>query len=105
MFDCRIGWQLLHALPAFPPSLAVTGACQPCRRRDDLRLPASELDCCGGLRPSLRWVRPRSDVERRQKNGPDEPVVRDVAPLRVMHVHGMTSEQGFKQQPLELALA
>jgi hypothetical protein len=25
----------------------------------------------------------------------DEPAVRDVAPLRVMHVHGMTSEQGF----------
>jgi hypothetical protein len=35
----------------------------------------------------------------------DVPAVRDVAPLRVMHVHGMTSEQGFKMLPLLLALA
>jgi len=44
-------------------------------------------------------VWPRSDIDRRQGNGTDEPVVRDVAPLRVMHVHGMTSEQGFKMLP------
>jgi hypothetical protein len=49
-------------------------------------------------------VRPRSDGDRRQENETELPVVRDVAPLRVMHVHGMTSEQGFKMLPLLLAL-
>ena len=62
----------------------------------DSGCPLVTSGCSGGLRPSLRWLRPRSDVDRRLENGTDEPVVRDVAPLRVIHVHGMTSEQGFK---------
>ena len=44
-------------------------------------------------------------MDRRQKDGSSETAVRDVAPLRVMHVHGMTSEQGFKMLPLLLSLA
>ena len=67
--------------------------------------PADSFVDESGLRPSLRGVRPRSDVDRRQLNGTEKPVVRDVAPLRVMHVHGMTSEQGFKMLPLLLSLA
>ena len=80
--------------------MSSNGGRVPAERRATLRrLPANELDGCGGPRPSLRWLGPRSDIERRQKNGTDEPVVRDVAPRRVMHVHGMTSEQGFKLPP------